>query len=126
MARARRGRTAHLDDCIVPEKARLERLLRAYKPDLCLCFGYPWLLPPEVLAVPPLGVLNGHPSLLPRWRGPFPVGWAIREGDAELAMTFQRADRADVSRRPRRRRSILECADDPLWVLESESVEPAD
>ena len=33
-------------------KSRLERLLHAYEPDLCLCFGYPWLLPPDLLAVP--------------------------------------------------------------------------
>jgi methionyl-tRNA formyltransferase len=86
------GAPAHLDVCLVPEKARLERLLRAYEPDLCLCFGYPWLLPPEVLAVPPLGVLNGHPSLLPRWRGPFPIAWTVREGDAEIGLTFHLMD----------------------------------
>jgi len=86
------GAPAHLDVCLVPEKTRLERLLRAYEPDLCLCFGYPWLLPPEVLAVPPLGVLNGHPSVLPRWRGPFPIAWTVREGDPELGLTFHLMD----------------------------------
>jgi methionyl-tRNA formyltransferase len=86
------GAPAHLDVCMVPEKARLARLLRAYEPDLALCIGYPWLLPPEVLAIPRLGVLNGHPGPLPRWRGPFPIAWAIREGDAELGMTFHLMD----------------------------------
>ena len=86
------GAPAHLDLCLVPEKPRLERLLRAYEPDVCLCFGYPWLLPPEVLAIPPLGVLNGHPSLLPRWRGPFPIAWTVREGDPELGLTFHLMD----------------------------------
>src|SRR5262245_24550536 len=74
----------HLDVCSVPDKTRLARLVRAYEPDLAVCFGYPWLLPPEVLTIPTLGVLNGHPSVLPRWRGPFPLAWSIREGDTEL------------------------------------------
>jgi methionyl-tRNA formyltransferase len=86
------GAPDHLDVCLVPEKSRLPRLLRAYKPDLAVCLGYPWLLPPEVLAIPTLGVLNGHPSPLPRWRGPFPVAWAIREGDSELGLTYHLMD----------------------------------
>ena len=63
------GAPAHLDICLVPGKDRLVRLLEAYEPDLCLCLGYRWLLPPEALAIPRLGVLNGHPSLLPRRTG---------------------------------------------------------
>ena len=43
-------------------------------------------------AVPRLGWLNGHPSLLPRHRGPLPVAWAIREGDEEIGITFHRMD----------------------------------
>ena len=86
------GAPAHLDVCLVAEKARLVRLLEAYEPDLCLCLGYRWLLPPEVLAIPRLGIVNGHPSMLPRWRGPFPVAWAVREGDTELGMTFHLMD----------------------------------
>jgi methionyl-tRNA formyltransferase len=88
------GAPAHLDVCLVPEKTRLAPLLEAYEPDLCLCLGYRWLLPPEVLAIPRLGILNGHPSVLPRRRGPFPVAWAVREGDAELGMTFHLMDGA--------------------------------
>ena len=86
------GAPSHFDICLVPEKARLARLLEAYEPDLCLCLGYRWLLPPEVLAIPRLGVVNGHPSLLPSWRGPFPVAWAVREGDTELGLTFHLMD----------------------------------
>ncbi len=88
------GAPSHLDICLVPEKARLVPLLEAYEPDLCLCLGYRWLLPPEVLAIPRLGVLNGHPSVLPSWRGPFPTAWAVREGDTELGLTFHLMDGA--------------------------------
>jgi hypothetical protein len=36
--------------------------------------------------------VNGHPSLLPRHRGPIPVAWAIRAGDEEIGITFHRMD----------------------------------
>ncbi len=81
-----------LDLCFVESKASLERLTRVYEPDVGLCAGYSWLLPPEVLAIPPLGVVNSHPSLLPRHRGPFPIAWAVREGDPELGMTVHLMD----------------------------------
>jgi methionyl-tRNA formyltransferase len=54
--------------------------------------GLPWRIPPDALAVPRLGWLNGHPSLLPRHRGPLPVAWAIRAGDEEIGITFHRMD----------------------------------
>ena len=54
--------------------------------------GFPWKIPADALAVPRLGWLNGHPSLLPRHRGPLPVAWAIREGDEEIGITFHFMD----------------------------------
>lgn len=86
------GAPAGLDLCLVPSKDRLPRLVAAYEPDLGLCMGYPWKLPREVLEIPRLGVLNGHPSLLPRHRGPIPMAWAFREGDAELGLTYHLMD----------------------------------
>ena len=82
----------HLDVCFVAAKADLLRLTMAYEPAIGLCAGYRWLLPPEVLAIPRLGVVNSHPSLLPRHRGPYPFAWAIREGDAELGLTLHLMD----------------------------------
>ncbi len=86
------GVSRGIDLCFVEAKATLEALTRAYEPDLGLCIGYPWRLPAEVLSIPRLGVMNGHPSLLPRHRGPFPWAWAIREGDSELGMSFHLMD----------------------------------
>ena len=80
-----------LDVCFVVDKADLVRLTAAYEPAIGLCAGYRWLLPPEVLSIPRLGVVNSHPALLPRHRGPYPFAWAIREGDAELGLTLHRA-----------------------------------
>jgi methionyl-tRNA formyltransferase len=81
-----------LDVCFAADKAGLERLTRAYEPEIGLCAGYSWLIPREVLAIPRLGVLNGHPSLLPRHRGPYPFAWAVREGDAVVGMTVHAMD----------------------------------
>ncbi len=81
-----------LDVCFVADKADLLRLTAAYEPTIGLCAGYRWLIPPEVLAIPTLGVVNSHPALLPRHRGPYPFAWAIREGDAELGLTLHLMD----------------------------------
>ena len=59
-------------------------------PDVLLVFGFNWRLPPDVLAVPKLGVLNVHPSALPKYRGPSPVLWAIRNGDPYMGLTVHR------------------------------------
>lgn len=80
-------------ELLVPERrSELAPLLARVGPDLVVCMGFPWQVPPDALAVPPLGWLNGHPSLLPRHRGPIPWAWAIRSGDEELGITVHRMD----------------------------------
>lgn len=56
--------------------------LTALRPDLFVVCDYGQILSRDLLAVPPLGGINLHGSLLPRHRGAAPVQWAIREGDA--------------------------------------------
>ncbi len=51
-------------------KAIATPILSALKPDLIVCFSFPWLLPPELLATARLGAINLHPALLPAYRGP--------------------------------------------------------
>lgn len=51
------------------------------RPDVCPVVAYGSLLPPAALAVPRLGWVNLHFSLLPAWRGAAPVQYAIRHGD---------------------------------------------
>ena len=82
----------HLDVVMPSKRASIAPLLRGLEPDLVVCMGFPWKIPPDALAVPRLGWLNGHPSLLPRHRGPIPVAWAIRNGDEEYGITFHRMD----------------------------------
>jgi methionyl-tRNA formyltransferase len=81
-----------LDVLLPARRSTVAPLLASVQPDLVVCMGFPWKIPPDALAVPHLGWLNGHPSLLPRHRGPLPVAWAIREGDEEIGITFHRMD----------------------------------
>jgi methionyl-tRNA formyltransferase len=80
-------------DILIPSgSARMAPLLESVRPDLLLSFGFSWRLPPEALAVPRLGAVNLHPSLLPRYRGPIPVAWAIRDGEPDLGLSIHRMD----------------------------------
>ncbi|MFZ0341191.1 MAG: formyltransferase family protein [Gaiellaceae bacterium] len=81
-----------LDVLLPARRSTIAPLLASVEPDLVVCMGFPWKIPPDALAVPRLGWLNGHPSLLPLHRGPLPVAWAIREGDEEIGFTIHRMD----------------------------------
>ena len=77
---------------IARRRNRLAPLLQAVKPDFLLSFFFPWRVPPEALAVPPLGAVNLHPSLLPRYRGPNPLGWTLRNDEPGIGLTLHRMD----------------------------------
>jgi methionyl-tRNA formyltransferase len=81
-----------LDVLIPAQRSSIAPLLESVRPDLVVCMGFPWKVPPDALAVPTFGWLNGHPSLLPLHRGPIPVAWAIRNGDPELGISFHFMD----------------------------------
>jgi hypothetical protein len=53
----------------------------------CLCCLLAHRIPPELLALPRHGFLNLHPSLLPAYRGPHPLFWALRDGLRESGVT---------------------------------------
>jgi methionyl-tRNA formyltransferase len=80
-------------DLLLPGNAEgLAAGLAGYRLDLLIVYGFNWKLPPSVLDVPKFGVVNVHTSLLPRYRGPAPVPWAIRNGDPEVGLTIHRMD----------------------------------
>src|SRR3954449_12730613 len=83
---------AELSILMPSTRSAIAPLLASVRPDLVVCMGFPWKVPADALAVPRLGWVNGHPSLLPRHRGPVPVAWAIRNGEAELGITFHRME----------------------------------
>ena len=73
-------------------KERIADVLRFYEPDLLICTAFPWRIPADALAVPRIACVNGHPSLLPKYRGPTPFGWAVRNGETEIGMTYHLMD----------------------------------
>jgi methionyl-tRNA formyltransferase len=66
--------------------------LRAWDPELLVVVAYGLILPREVLALPPLGCVNIHASLLPRWRGAAPIQRALLAGDFETGVSIMRMD----------------------------------
>jgi methionyl-tRNA formyltransferase len=80
-------------DLLLPGNAMgLADALAGYRLDLLVVYGFNWKLPLAVLDTPRFGVLNIHTSLLPKYRGPAPVLWAIRNGDPETGLTIHRMD----------------------------------
>lgn len=64
----------------------------AFEPEAIVVVAFGQILRPPLLEAPPLGCLNVHASLLPRWRGASPIQHAILAGDAETGVTIMRMD----------------------------------
>lgn len=80
-----RGIPAH-----APETTRspeVQTLLRSYSPDLLAVCDFGEILAPETLACAPLGGINLHASLLPKYRGAAPINWAILKGEKETGVS---------------------------------------
>ena len=84
------GAAPNADLLFVRSGERLGALLRAYAPDVALCGSFPARIPDDALDAPRYGILNAHPGLLPRYRGPNPMGRALRHGDEEIGITLHR------------------------------------
>ncbi len=63
------------------------KILQELQADLFLVADYGQILAPSTLALAPLGGMNLHGSLLPRYRGAAPVNWAIHDGQTETGVT---------------------------------------
>jgi len=64
--------------------------LRAWQPDLGVVAAYGRIIPEHLLAVPRLGMINVHASLLPRYRGAAPVHRAVIDGERDTGITIMR------------------------------------
>ena len=93
-----------------PEHFREEETvteLRELKPDICAVVAYGRILPQKVLDVPPLGCINIHASVLPKYRGSAPYQWAVLDGLAQTGVAamcrcreMDAGDIIDVSKTP--------------------------
>ncbi len=71
---------------------KLTSKMSKMKPDIGILASFGKILPKEILKIPKHGILNIHPSLLPKYRGPTPVPTAILNGDQETGVTIIKMD----------------------------------
>ncbi|NLB37811.1 MAG: methionyl-tRNA formyltransferase, partial [Clostridiales bacterium] len=78
-----------------PRRIRVDGVapLRALAPDLCVTAAFGQILSEEVLAIPRLGTVNVHASLLPEYRGSAPVNWALIKGETRTGVTTMITDK---------------------------------
>jgi methionyl-tRNA formyltransferase len=69
-----------------------QQAFRALRADVAVVVAYGLLLPKAILEAPRFGCLNGHASLLPRWRGAAPIQRAVMAGDTETGMMVMRME----------------------------------
>ncbi len=78
-----------------PEKVRAKEFVgtvRDLAPDIIIVAAFGQIIPQRMLDIPPLGCINVHGSLLPRWRGAAPMQYALMAGDAETGVTTMMMD----------------------------------
>src|SRR5579864_5041213 len=76
-----------------PERVRRPEVveqLRAMAPEAMVVVGYGQIIPKAILDIPPLGIVNVHASLLPKYRGAAPVQWSIARGETHTGVTTMR------------------------------------
>jgi len=78
-----------------PERVRRPEAveyLRGIACDAMVVVGYGQIIPPVVIDLAPLGIINVHASLLPKYRGAGPIQWAIVRGETRTGVTTMRID----------------------------------
>jgi methionyl-tRNA formyltransferase len=92
-ARARAAGIEVLQPTTLKDPAALEAM-RAVHADIGVVAAYGKILTEAVLAIPPMGLINVHASLLPRYRGAAPVHRAVMNGEPKTGVTIMRVVRA--------------------------------
>ena len=85
-------RSLRLDGKFAQDAAQAQAALQNAAPELMVVAAYGLILPAWTLALPRLGCLNIHASLLPRWRGAAPIHRAIEAGDRSTGITIMQMD----------------------------------
>ncbi|MCD7945143.1 MAG: methionyl-tRNA formyltransferase [Clostridiales bacterium] len=82
---------AHGIPVVQPQTLREEgtlKTLAAFRPELMVVAAYGKILPRPFFEMPPLGCINVHSSLLPKYRGAAPINWAVINGERETGVTI--------------------------------------
>src|SRR6266404_480374 len=67
-------------------------IFESISPDACVVVAYGKILPAWMLAIPRLGCINVHASLLPKYRGAAPINWVLANGERETGVTIMQMD----------------------------------
>jgi methionyl-tRNA formyltransferase len=76
-----------------PERVRRPEVveqIRGMAPEGMVVVGYGQIIPKAILDIPPMGIVNVHASLLPKYRGAAPIQWAIARGETRTGVTTMR------------------------------------
>ena len=74
------------------ENKEIIDIIKNINPDAICVVAYGKIIPKEILEIPKYGCINVHPSLLPKYRGPAPIQWAILNGDEKTGVTTMYLD----------------------------------
>ena len=87
-------------DPVSVKDAGFQRTLCGFAPEFIVTAAFGQILPREILDLPPLGCLNVHASLLPKYRGAAPIHQAILKGESSTGVTIirmnERLDAGDI------------------------------
>jgi methionyl-tRNA formyltransferase len=78
-----------------PEKIKSDSAYDFFKrvaPDVVVIIAYGQIIPARLIAIPPLGWINLHASLLPKYRGAAPIAWAVVNGESTTGLTTMQID----------------------------------
>src|SRR5260370_5289780 len=89
---ATRVAIAVLQPAAIKNNAEFRDQLAAIAPDAIVVVGYGRIIPQWMIDLPRLRNLNLHASLLPKYRGPAPIQWAIANGESVTGVTTMRID----------------------------------
>ncbi len=76
----------------IKSNEEVRAIFESISPDACVVAAYGKILPVSMLAIPRLGCINVHASLLPKYRGAAPINWAIANGEIETGVTIMQMD----------------------------------
>lgn len=69
-----------------------EDVLKSYNPDIFVTASYGQIIKKNILDIPKYGTINVHASILPKYRGPAPIQWAIMNGEKKTGITIMKTD----------------------------------
>ena len=69
-----------------------EEILKSLNPDIFITASYGQIIKQNILDIPKFGTINVHASLLPKYRGPAPIQWAIMNGEKKTGITIMQTE----------------------------------